>query len=109
MSNLISALNANGMLHANASSNVANLNTEDYKSIKTTLTSGANGEIETVTVRDDTPGVPTEDGKSSSNVDLSKEFSDMILAQRGFEAALTAISTREEMLNDLMRVFKNND
>jgi len=38
-------------------------------------------------------------------VDLPQEFTDMILAQRGFEAMLGAIRTREEIMSDLMKVL----
>jgi flagellar hook protein FlgE len=43
MANLIAALNANSIVLANAASNVANLNTQDYKSIRTTIVQGSNG------------------------------------------------------------------
>lgn len=102
---LISSLHANEILHANASSNVANVNTRDYKSIRTTITNDPGGNVNAVTQRSAAQGAPAEDGHSFSNVDLAREFSDMILAQLGFEAVLGAISTREEMMNDLMNVF----
>jgi flagellar hook protein FlgE len=106
---LISALHANEVLHANASSNVANMNTRDYKSLRTTITEGQKGSVDTVTVRTTTEGAPTEDGHQTSNVDLPREFTDMILARRGFESILAAISTREEMMNDLMKTFSSID
>ena len=98
MTNLIAALNANAMVAANAASNVANLNTQDYKSIHTTITQGANGDPAAVTHRTTTPGSPTEDGRESSNVELPQEFGDMLLARSGYEAALGAIRKRDEML-----------
>jgi len=104
---LISALNANGILLANASSNVANVNTRDYKSLRTTITEGANGIPGVSTTRTAVEGTPTEDGHQTSNVELSQEFTDMILARRGFESALTAIETREEMMADLMKEFSS--
>jgi flagellar hook protein FlgE len=106
---LISALHANEILHANASSNVANMNTQDYKSLRTTLTGGQKGSVETVTTRSTVEGTPTEDGHQTSNVDLPQEFTDMILAQRGFESILTAIRTREDMMTDLMKTFTSLD
>ncbi len=102
---LISGLRANEILLANASSNVANVNTEDYKAIRTTITEGTKGSVGTTTERSDIEGTPTEEGHETSNVDLPKEFTDMILAQRGFESILSAISTREEMMDDLMNVL----
>ncbi len=37
-----------------------------------------------------------------SNVDLSKEFTDMITTQRGFQASAKIITTADQMLSDLM-------
>lgn len=109
MSNLISSLTANGILLANASSNVANLNTQDYQSIKTTLTMAATGDVVAITDKTTTVGVPIDDGHVSSNVELPREFSDMMRAKTGFEAVLAAISTREDMLDDLMNVLTNTE
>jgi len=104
---LISALRANGTLLANASSNVANMNTRDYKSLRTTITEGQQGSVDVVTARNATEGMPAEDGHQTSNVDLPREFTDRILARRGFESVLAAISTREEMMDDLMKTFSS--
>lgn len=106
MTNAIAALTANSMVAANAASNVANLNTENYKSIRTIIKQGATGEPAAVTQRTTTPGTPTEDGSESSNVDLAQEFGDLMLARSGYEAALGAIRKREEMLDELMELFK---
>jgi flagellar hook protein FlgE len=107
---LISSLNANSVLLANAASNVANVNTQDYKSIRTTITGGKTaGSVDVNTARSTEEGVPTEEGHQTSNVDLPREFTDMILAQRGFEAALNAIKTREDMMSDLMETFSSLD
>jgi flagellar hook protein FlgE len=39
-----------------------------------------------------------------SNVDMSREFANMILAQRGFQASSRVISTSDEMLNELVNL-----
>jgi flagellar hook protein FlgE len=41
-----------------------------------------------------------------SNVDLAKEFADMIVAQRGFQANSKIISASDEMLQELVRMKK---
>lgn len=105
MSNEIAALNANSIVAANAASNLANLNTEDYQAIRTTIVSGPNAQPTAITERTTTPGSPTVDGRESSNVEIPQEVGDMILAQRGFESALTAIKARDEMFQDLMDLF----
>lgn len=107
MADLLSSLNANSILLANASSNIANMNTQDYQAIRTTLASDTNGDVSTHTSRTTTRGVPMDDGHCSSNVELPQEFCDMMRAKTGFEAALKAISTREDMLDDLMNVLTN--
>ena len=49
--------------------------------------------------------MPTDNGHASSNVELPQEFVDVMRAKTGFEAVLAAISTREEMFDDLMNVL----
>ena len=39
-----------------------------------------------------------------SNVDLAEEFTNMIVAQRGFQASARSISTSDEMLNELVNL-----
>ncbi|NLX71155.1 MAG: flagellar basal body rod protein FlgG, partial [Clostridiales bacterium] len=38
------------------------------------------------------------------NVDLAKEFTDMIVAQRGFQANSRIITVADEMLNELVNI-----
>jgi flagellar hook protein FlgE len=40
----------------------------------------------------------------SSNVDLAQEFTDVIIAQRGFQANARVISTSDQMLNELVNL-----
>ncbi len=105
MDNTIAALNANAAVISNAASNVANLNTSGYQAIRTAVVEGANGQPDVTTTRSTTPGSIMEDGSVSSNVEIPQEFGDMMLAQRGFEAALGAIRKRDEMLQDQMDLF----
>lgn len=39
-----------------------------------------------------------------SNVDLSKQFADMIIAQRGFQASARTITTADRMLDEVLRM-----
>ena len=41
-----------------------------------------------------------------SNVDLSQEFTNMIIAQRGFQANARVITTADEMLNELVNLIR---
>lgn len=57
-------------------------------------------------------GAPDTNGRGAvipgsieaSNVDLSQEFTNMILAQRGFQASSRVISTSDEMLQELVNL-----
>ena len=101
-STLISALNANEILQANAASNVANMNTPDYKAINTTIIPSVDDTVDVNTTRSNAPSPLDDQGLMQSNVDVAKEFTDMMQAKTGFEASLSAISVRETMMNDLM-------
>lgn len=102
MSILLSSLRAQEILQANASSNVANMNTPDYKAIRSTITPSKDGTVDVATSRSDEPAAVNSDGHMESNVDIAKEFTDMMLSKTGFESVLNAIKTRDDMLNDLM-------
>jgi flagellar hook protein FlgE len=39
-----------------------------------------------------------------SNVDLAKEFTSLIIAQRGFQANARSITTSDEMLSELVNL-----
>jgi flagellar hook protein FlgE len=41
-----------------------------------------------------------------SNVDLASEFTNMITAQRGFQANSRVISTADQMLSDLVNLIR---
>jgi len=46
----------------------------------------------------------TSGALESSNVDLAQEFTDVIIAQRGFQANARVISTSDQMLNELVNL-----
>jgi|CXWL01.1.fsa_nt_gi flagellar hook protein FlgE len=74
--------------------------------------SGANGFAETVESGAPLAGAPMNNGLGrlisqtieQSNVDLGKEFVDMIITQRAFQANSRAISTSDEMLQELVNL-----
>lgn len=49
-------------------------------------------------------GVVLTKSLESSNVDLAKEFVDMIKTQRGFQASTKSISTANEMLDEILNI-----
>lgn len=73
---------------------------------------GENQYSETVTSGQAQIGKPNTNGRGSidplslenSNVDLAKEFVDMIKAQRGFQASAKSITTANEMLDEVLKV-----
>ena len=74
--------------------------------------SGENGFAETVDSGAPLAGAPTNNGLGrlisqtieQSNVDLGKEFVDMIITQRAFQANSRAITTSDEMLQELVNL-----
>jgi flagellar hook protein FlgE len=74
--------------------------------------SGENGFAETVDSGAPLQGAPTNNGLGrllsqsieQSNVDLGKEFVDMIITQRAFQANSRAITTSDEMLQELVNL-----
>jgi flagellar hook protein FlgE len=74
--------------------------------------SGENGFVETIDSGAALAGAPTNNGLGrlisqtieQSNVDLGKEFVDMIITQRAFQANSRAITTTDEMLQELVNL-----
>ena len=104
-SGLISELRANGILAANASANIANMNTQGYRAITTTLVEDGQGAPAAVTGTSGAPPAQGFEGMGGSNVDAAGEIVALMRAKTGFEAALTAIGAAEEMMDDLMAAF----
>ena len=68
------------------------------------LTTGSSGEALIGTPGSEGRGVATAGNLEMSNVDLSKEFTNMIIGQRGFQANARVVTTTDEMLNDLVNL-----
>jgi flagellar hook protein FlgE len=67
-------------------------------------TAGANSGAEQVSTPGGNYGTTTSGAIEMSNVDLAQEFTNMITAQRGFQANSRVISTADEMLQDLVNL-----
>jgi flagellar hook protein FlgE len=52
-------------------------------------------------------GAITAGALESSNVDLSEEFSDLIVMQRGYQAASRIVNTTNQMIADLFEMKPN--
>lgn len=81
--------NPAGLLKVGDNMYIPTTNSGDYKAVK----AGSNG-VGTLN-----PGT-----LEMSNVDLSKEFTDMIITQRGFQANSRIITTSDEMLQELVNL-----
>ena len=73
---------------------------------------GANNFIQSQNSGVPNPGIPGQQGRGElvsgalemSNVDLSEEFTEMIVAQRGFQANTRIITTSDEILQELVNL-----
>ena len=112
ISNNLSALKAFGTGLGVKANNIANSNSENFKKSRAINTEGENGEVRTeirkVDPENELPGVNPENNTSEtqpSNVDLTEEIPGMIIDQRGFEANLKVIKTRDEMLGSVLDII----
>jgi flagellar hook protein FlgE len=67
---------------------------------------GANAGPEVVSTPGGTYGITQSGSVEMSNVDLAAEFTNMITAQRGFQANSRIISTADQMLQDLVNLIR---
>jgi flagellar basal-body rod protein FlgC len=92
----------------NAARNIANSNTDGYKTKKATIVEDEVGSPTVSISVDETPGASFQDAdgmiRETSNVELSREITDLSIAQRGYEANLKSIKARDEMLDSLLDI-----
>ena len=89
-----SALSAYVTLLNNTAGNIANMNTENYKPVETTMQTSSGGGVDAVTSR-----------SASDSVDLSKEIVALITAETGFKASIAALKTSQEMQKSLIDII----
>jgi len=107
----LSALNAFDKKMDVIANNVANVETEEFKKSRATLVEGPESNVKVEITQPEDPGptvVKVKDGQieetEMSNVDLTEEIPQSIVAQRGYEANLTMIRTQDEMLNSILDI-----
>ncbi|MBN1847095.1 MAG: flagellar biosynthesis protein FlgC [Deltaproteobacteria bacterium] len=113
ISSSLSSLDAFGAKMDVTANNVANVESEGFKKSRADLAEGPNGAVEVEISRVDSPGslVYEEDSdgqmveKELSNVDLTEEIPQTIIAQRGYEANLKLIATRDDMLGSVLDIL----
>ena len=109
--NTLSALNAFGKKMNVIANNVANVETEEFKKSRATLVEGPENSIQVEISQPEDPGptvVEVNDGqmeeKQMSNVDLTEEIPQSMIAQRGYEANLATLRTYDEMIKSILDI-----
>jgi flagellar hook protein FlgE len=98
---------------ASTANNVANVNTEGYKTTRVTLANMEPQGVKPHVSKVDTPGPlvqePAPDGGMTlvemSNTDLSREIPNMMLNRRFYQANIKTIQIQDEMLGSLLDTF----
>ena len=95
-----------------AANNVANVNTDEYKKSRVTLTEGQHGGVAATVGLVDTPGMFKEtvsNGETieteSSNVDLVEELTEMMIAKTTYKANAKTVQSQNEMLGSLLNTL----
>ncbi len=81
----LTALNAYAALLNNTANNIANMNTEEYDPLATTMQELSRGGVTAYTAQ-----------STADRVDISQEAVNMILAETGFKANVAALKTEQE-------------
>lgn len=112
LNSAISALQAHVKKLGVTAHNIANLNSEGYKKYRATMEEDALGGVQLDIRRVETPGFPYEImedgqpvGKETSNVDLTQEIPNLMIAQRGYEANIKSIQAQDEILGSLLDII----
>lgn len=107
----LSALKAFDKKMAVIANNVANVETEEFKKSRATFVEGPENTVKVEITQPEDPGptvVEVKDDqieeKEMSNVDLTEEIPQSIVAQRGYEANLAIIRTQDKMLNSILDI-----
>jgi flagellar hook protein FlgE len=110
--NTISALNAYGTGINVKANNIANANSEDYKKSRAVYVEGENGDVKTEISKvglesalSGLSGTSATAEPQPSNVELAEEIPGMMIDQKGFEANLSVIKTRDEMLGTVLDII----
>jgi flagellar basal-body rod protein FlgC len=104
----LAALFTFGKMLSNTAGNVANVNTDGYKKTVGTIEEDGEGLPELDLSKSDSPGaLVQEDGVTTetSNVDLLEELPQMMVAQRGYEANIKALSVQDDVLKSTLDIL----
>ena len=112
LSNSVSALQAHLKKLGVTANNIANVNSEGYKKYRAVMEEDSFGGVKVNITRVNTPGHPyevIEDGHpvqiETSNVDLSEEHPNLMIAKRGYQASVKAIQAQDKILGSLLDII----
>jgi flagellar hook protein FlgE len=92
----------------NAARNIANSNTDGYKTRRARIVEDGVGLPAVDTTVDNTPGPLYQEtdnlSREASNIDLSREMPELLISKRGYEANLKAFKTQEEVLDSILDI-----
>lgn len=95
----ISSMNGHSTWMDVNANNVANVNSDKFKSIDTKLEEGQESNPKAILRESDRESVDDR-----SNTDLAKELTDQIAIEKGFGVNATVVKTKDEMLGTLMDI-----
>ncbi|SLM29927.1 FlgG1 [Desulfamplus magnetovallimortis] len=109
INNSAQAIQAFGTGMAVTANNVANVESDDFKSSRAVMNEGDNGSVRVTLSQDASQGplVTGSDGmtKELSNTDLAKEFTGMINFQSGYDANIKAVQAADDMKGTVINMI----
>jgi flagellar basal body rod protein FlgG len=109
ISTSIAGISAFGRQLETIANNIANVNTDGYKAKKPQIVENSQGIPEITVTINSTGGIPIQGPdtpvRESSNVELSQEFPNMLLAKRGYEARLKALRVQSELDKSVLDIL----
>ncbi len=111
--NNISALKAFTRKMNVSANNVANMYSDDFKKSRAIMSEGPVNQVTVDITKIDTPGPLVDDPQSTtgelkelSNTDISEEFVQQIITEKGFAANAKTITTHDEMLGTIVDLIQ---
>ena len=107
----LSALNAFSTQMNITANNIANVNTDGYKSSSAVIETGQGQTVRANLIKDNSQGFMTPNKSAAngmeelSNVDMVKEMTQLIPTQNAYDANLKAIVTNYQMQGTLLSMF----
>lgn len=98
ISSNVSSLMSNQTYMNNSANNVANVNTDGYIPLNTTISETTDGATKANT------SLASSNGSTTSQTDLTKEITDQISIEKVSEANVESIRTQDQMFGSLLDI-----